>query len=85
MLCVALVLLGGTLSVAHSHPDGIVHSDCGFCTAAHSVVPATMPAVHLPVTQVFTTVPATILSVPSRRLFTFALFVRPPPAHAYLS
>jgi hypothetical protein len=85
MLCIALVLLGGTLSVTHSHADGIVHGDCGLCITAHSVVPATVPTVHLPVARVLTTVETAVASIPFRRLSTFALFIRPPPVNAHLS
>lgn len=85
MLCVALVFLGGTLSVTHSHPNGIVHSDCSLCTAAHSVVSTTMPTVQIPIAQVFTAIYLAVPPVGFQRLSTFALFIRPPPDNAHLS
>lgn len=83
LLCIALVVLWGTLSVAHTHPDWKSHADCGLCVAAHTVVHDIAPPVPLVVAQVF--VDLDVPSLPparARSLPKSALFTRPPPAGA---
>jgi hypothetical protein len=84
VLCVLLVVVSGTLQVAHTHADGSdTHTDCSLCAAAHITVqvvqhaPAPVPATA--VVAVLHTLSPAILPV---SLSTFALFTRPPPVAA---
>jgi hypothetical protein len=83
--CVALIVLGGTLSVAHGHDDGITHADCGLCATAHVTVQVASTLTLGPVTQVFTRVDTSLPEIRPRTLFRSELFTRPPPAGAYLN
>jgi hypothetical protein len=86
LLCVALLVFAGTLSVAHGHNDrAIDHPDCSLCATAHVTVQlvATLPAA--PATLVFTRVEATLPPARPRTLSRFALFTRPPPASTHLT
>ena len=86
ILCIGLVILGGTISVAHSHPDGDVsHADCALCVAVHITVHPTVAPVIIPVTHVFATVHVAFPPARPQTLFSFALYTRPPPANAHLS
>jgi hypothetical protein len=82
--CILLVVVAGTVQVAHSHADGTdTHADCSLCSAAHVIVhlvqtPAPAPSVAV-VIQVEAE-PPTVLPV---ALSTFALFTRPPPAAVF--
>ncbi len=79
LLCVLLVVVLGSVQVAHIHADGANHADCALCAAAHvSVHP-----IHAPTPAPTTSVVAVVESLPPsilpRALSTFALFTRPPP------
>jgi hypothetical protein len=80
LLCVLLVVLLGSVQVAHSHADGSeTHADCALCAAAHiSVHPVFAPA-PAPTTSVVAVVESLPPSVLPRTLSIFALFTRPPP------
>jgi hypothetical protein len=81
ILCLALVVLGSTVQVAHSHPSGeISHADCSLCATAHVVAQAVSHPVALQATLVVTAVQGFILKPPAIALSVFALFTRPPPA-----
>jgi len=85
LLCVALVVLAGTLSVSHGHDDGIPHADCGLCATAHVTVQVASTLTLGPVAQVFTRVNASLPEIRPRTLFRSELFTRPPPAGAHLT
>ena len=86
ILCIGLILLGGTISVAHSHSDGDVsHADCALCVAVHITVHSTVAPVIIPVAHVFATVHVAIPPARPQTLSNFALYTRPPPANANLS
>jgi hypothetical protein len=86
LLCVALVILIGTIGATHTHARGeAFHADCGLCVSVHATVQTTTPAPDPVLVQVFTRVET---SRPVRRprfQLTFDLFTRPPPANAPLS
>ena len=83
LLCVALILLGATLAVAHTHERGLVsHADCSLCMAAHHVVPMAASAPGLPVPQVFATVHYLVAASRSKQRLRLTLPIRPPPAAA---
>ena len=86
LLCIALVVLSGTISSTHTHGHDLsLHDDCGLCVAAHATVQlATQPPLPT-LTRVFTRIET---ARPIRRpsvILAFDLFTRPPPAHASLS
>jgi hypothetical protein len=35
LVCVLLVVILGSVQVAHTHADGADHADCALCAAAH--------------------------------------------------
>jgi hypothetical protein len=80
LLCVLLVIVLGSVQVAHSHADGNeTHADCALCATAHiSVHPVHAPA-PAPTTSVVAVVEALPHSTLPRTLSIFALFTRPPP------
>jgi hypothetical protein len=81
VLCIALVMVGGIVSVTHTHSQQETsHQDCGLCVTAHMAVQVAVTVTQVCVAQVFTRVEQ---SRPvARQDFTseFALFSRPPPA-----
>src|SRR5271154_6220066 len=86
VLCIGLVVLGGTLSVSHSHHESDVrHADCALCVTAHVVVQPVAAFVAIDVAQVLTPVHVLLSSPPSQNISPFALFTRPPPENAPLS
>jgi hypothetical protein len=86
LLCLALVVLGSTIQVAHSHANGdIAHPDCSLCATAHVVAQVVAaPAALIAVATVASVPVASPQSQPSRPT-VFALFTRPPPAVSTLA
>ncbi len=80
LLCVLLVVVLGSVQVAHTHADGNeTHADCALCAAAHiSVHPVHAPA-PAPTTSIVATLESLPPSILPSALSTFALFTRPPP------
>lgn len=86
LLCVALVIVAGTLRVAHTHPRGDAsRSDCALCATAHVVVQISTPPVTLHVTPLVWIVEALVLPARLGTFSTFALFTRPPPVDVALA
>jgi hypothetical protein len=86
ILCVLLVLLGGTLQAVHSH-SGLEasHPDCALCAAAH-VVAQTVAAPILPAVAVLLgSVSRLAPLAAARAVSVFALFTRPPPSCSTLA
>jgi hypothetical protein len=83
LLCILLVVVSGTLQVAHTHTDGAdAHANCSLCVAAHvtvQLVQSPFPAPTISVVSILEALPPSV--VPSA-LSTFALFTRPPPVAA---
>jgi len=85
LLCIALVIFGVTVSLAHGHEqESVSHADCGLCAATHVAVQLSAAPALVPVAQVFTRVEIYIPAARPRNLARFALFTRPPPAIADL-
>jgi len=79
LVCVLLVVVLGTVQVAHTHADGADHANCALCAAAHvSVHPIHAPS-PAPTTSVVAVVESLPPSILPHALSTFALFTRPPP------
>ena len=83
VLCIALVMLCGTLSVAHTHSDWRTHADCGLCVAAHAVVHNIAPVAPSLTALVFVLLdPPSLPPLRARKPLKSGLFTRPPPAGA---
>jgi hypothetical protein len=81
LLCCALVVFGGTVQVAHTHPGGdISHADCAFCATAHVVAQTVSNPAPAPAVLVFAAVREFLPQDRPARISVFALFTRPPPA-----
>ncbi len=81
LLCLALVIVGSTVQVAHTHPGGdISHADCSLCATAHVVVQVASEPVPLLAVLVVTPVSSFVLKPRPTAISVFALFTRPPPA-----
>jgi len=81
LLCISVVLLGGMLSVTHSHKAlGKSHPDCGLCLVAHTAIQAGTPAPQIFVIQVFTRVELAPETPDVPSISRDPLFSRPPPA-----
>jgi len=79
-LCVALLLLIGTVQAAHFHPDGQLDHDCALCVAVHSVANTTPQiSLHFSSQPVAKVAPGRTLARP-RDAVHFRLASRPPPA-----
>jgi hypothetical protein len=83
VVCVLLVVIAGTVQVAHTHTDGAVtHADCSLCVAAHIAVHLVQTPTPAPSVAVVTALEAEPSSILPAALSTFALFTRPPPEAA---
>lgn len=81
VLCISLVVLGGVLSVAHSHNgSGESHPDCGLCVVAHTAIQSGTPAPQAVVVQVFIRVEVSPQTRDVPSISIDPLFSRPPPA-----
>ncbi len=86
LLCVALLVLAGTLAVAHGHePGNISHNDCGLCATAHVTVQVVAALLMGPSQPVVTRFETFVPEARPRTLSRFALFTRPPPANPHLN
>lgn len=80
VLCLAVVVLGSTAQVAHTHAGGdISHADCSLCVTAHVVAQVVANPTPLPATLVVCEVTESAPKVRRAWHGTFALFTRPPP------
>ena len=85
LLCIALVVVCGTIQVVHTHPRGDNRADCALCATAHVVVQISTPPVVLRATTFASMVEVSAPLSRARTLFTFALFTRPPPVDVVLA
>ena len=86
LLCLALVVIGSTVQVAHTHPGGdISHADCSLCATAHVVAQVVSNPVPLPATMVIEAVEEARPHTQRAPLPIFALFTRPPPSVSNLA
>ena len=75
-----LVMLSGTIQVAHSHTDrSTAHGDCLLCATAHITVHLAKAPTPIPAAWVIAKVEPRTAVVMHGDLSTFALFTRPPP------
>jgi len=98
MLCVALMGAIGTAQAVHIHgdwlPQNALHATvpadasqgqgeehCPLCVAMHSAMPVTLTVVPLPLQTVRQLFSARVVIAP-QKLWSFAMFSRPPPVAA---
>jgi len=98
IVCVLLVGVVGTAQAAHVHGAWLTHPDkrvslpmeasqsldqehCPLCVAMHSALPVSMQAVPEPLQQVAQRVASRVFAAPDK-LWSFAMFSRPPPVAA---
>jgi hypothetical protein len=98
MWCVLLVAAVGTVQAVHIHGEwlpknaaqvaiptdasqGQGEEHCPLCVAMHSALPTTMQVVPAPVQQVTQALYTHVLVAPEK-LWSFAMFSRPPPVGA---
>jgi hypothetical protein len=86
LLCIALVFIGGTIQVAHTHSfENLAHPDCAVCVVSHAGISPTA-LVTLPAPQHYITA---IEIEPSagapRSFFTLTFHIRPPPVDPAVS
>jgi hypothetical protein len=80
LLCIALVIIGGTIQIAHTHSfDHLAHPECSLCVTAHvGISPAALIVLPAPGDYA-----ARIEVEPRadgpRSFFTLPLYIRPPP------
>jgi hypothetical protein len=83
LLCVLLVVVAGTVQVAHTHADGTdTHANCSLCAAAHITVHLAQTPAPAPTAAVVAVLESLPPAVAPSALSTFALFTRPPPVAA---
>ena len=81
VLCISLIVLGGILSVTHTHSKTETsHQDCGLCVTAHMAVQVAVVVTQVTTSQVFTRVETSSPVARPQVTPQFALFSRPPPA-----
>jgi hypothetical protein len=81
LLCVALVLLGGILSAAHSHNDGKrLHPDCSLCVSAHAPAQVSAAPPQIVLSVIHEEMGALAPITRPRSAPQGALFSRPPPS-----
>jgi len=86
LLCLALVVLGSTIQVAHTHAGGdLSHADCSLCLTAHVVAQVVSNPVPIPAALVVASVEESLPESRPATLSVFALFTRPPPAVSRLA
>lgn len=98
MLCVALMAAIGTAQAVHIHgqwlPQNALHATvpadasqgqgeehCPLCVAMHSALPVTLAVIPVPLREVRQLFSARVLVAP-QKLWSFAMFSRPPPVAA---
>jgi hypothetical protein len=86
LLCICLVVAGGTIQAVHTHPQGdITHSDCSLCVTAHMGQQVAQHVVVLHVTTIASPIEAVAAPSLKESSPTFALFTRPPPVVSVLA
>jgi hypothetical protein len=81
---VLLVVVSGTVQVAHTHADrAATHANCSLCVAAHITVHLAQTPAPVPPAAVVAVVEALPYSILRSGLSTFALFTRPPPVAGF--
>jgi hypothetical protein len=80
LACILLVVIAGTVQVAHSH-DGRAdtRADCSLCAASHATIHPVQAPIPVPTVTVIAVLEAIPHTVVPSVLTTFALFTRPPP------
>ncbi len=80
ILCIALIIVGGTIHVAHFHAPGAAPDPgCALCAAAHVAISPAAPIVIPVRAQLVAALIAELQPTAPRRFVVFSLYIRPPP------
>ena len=82
ILCIALVLTTGILSVTHTHASGQIDHDCALCFTAHQVVQIAVIVTILLASRPITRCNCEKFAPLPRQRFVLKLANRPPPVPA---
>ena len=86
VVCLLLVVVAGTVQVAHTHAGSAVnHADCSLCVAAHATVQVATSAAPGAAVAVLAALESAFQPTLPAALSTFALFTRPPPVDVVAS
>jgi hypothetical protein len=86
VLFIALVVLGGCITVTHAHAqESASHPDCGLCVASHLAVQIAAAPPVIVLAPGFTDVEASQPIARPNSVPQFALFSRPPPTGSHRS
>jgi hypothetical protein len=85
LLCVALVLMMGTMAAIHTHTGHADQANCSLCVAAHMAVDVAAAPPQISVSPVDAKVETPVTVVRAQTRCRSALFTRPPPVMAALS
>jgi hypothetical protein len=86
ILCIALVFIGGTIQVAHTHSlENLAHPDCALCVVSHAgISPPALIALPAPQHHI-TAIEIQPSAGEPRSFFTLTLHIRPPPVDPAVS
>lgn len=82
ILCIALVLTTGILSVTHTHANGQIDHDCALCFTAHQVVQIAVVVTILLASRPIARFTCEKFAPLPRQRFVLKLANRPPPVSA---
>ena len=82
ILCIALVLTTGVLSVTHSHPSGQIDHDCALCFTAHQAIQAAVVVTAFVTAHSIAQLTRERFDPLPRQRFVLKLVNRPPPVPA---
>jgi hypothetical protein len=82
ILCIALVLTTGILSVTHTHANGQINHDCALCFTAHQAVQIAVIVTILLASRPIARFSCKKFSPLPRQRFVLKLANRPPPVTA---
>jgi hypothetical protein len=82
VLCIALVLTTGIVSVSHTHGNGQLNHDCALCFTAHQVVQIAVIVTILLASRPIARFSCEKFAPVPRQRFVLKLVNRPPPVPA---
>ncbi len=84
VLCMALVILSGTISATHSHQQSADdHGSCSLCVTAHAVAQVAATPAQVVIVRLFQSLIPTAPITRPRTFIHAELYTRPPPVRAH--